>query len=289
MHVVITGGTGVVGRPLVERLLRRGHVVTVWSRDPNASRLPEDARVVGWTPEDSADWARKLAGCDALVHLARSPLPRLWTPETRAALRETRLSMVRRLVDALAATGARPGTFVCASSHDFYGARPAGVRVTEKERAGEDFLASLYAAVEAEAARAGRFGVRMVQARIGAVLGPGAVNPKWIPHVVADPEGPLSWVHVDDAAKMLCLLLENDSVSGPVNVTAPDASSATALWRQIQATLGRMSDRAPPRSALHEEHVTFQPHWAYPAAMKRLEYRWCVTDLAHALAHLREH
>ena len=103
MKVVVTGATGFIGRPLVRRLLRAGHEVVAWSRDPVAAKacLPAACAVEAWDSlreiEPSA-----FEGTDAIVHLAGESVagPR-WTEARRRAIRDSRVETTHRIVDAI--------------------------------------------------------------------------------------------------------------------------------------------------------------------------------------------
>jgi uncharacterized protein (TIGR01777 family) len=305
MQVLVTGGTGVVGRPLVEQLARNRHNVTVLSRCVTPSRVADGVRLARWDPESGAGLAAALRGADAVVHLARSPLPSRWTRQARDAIFASRVGMVRRIVDAIASSDAPPTVFLCGSSHDFYGERASDTPLSEEQPAGGDVLARLYADVEREAERARSPRVRVILARVGVVLGPGALDPRWIPHVVADSHGALSWVYVEDCARMLGMAIEH-AVAGALNVTARKPTTAIAVVEELR----RLEGRAPSEVAVAnlrrllraragavaqvavpvergEDHVLYQPHWAYPAIMERLQYRWQVAEVEQALRPCR--
>jgi NAD dependent epimerase/dehydratase family enzyme len=243
---------------------------------------------------------------DVVVHLARSPLPTRWSSDARESVLNERTRMVAAVVDAIAASTRRPSTFICASSHDYYGDRSSDLPLNESEPPGNDFLARLYAAIESEALRATDFGVRVALPRIGAVIGPGAQNPKWIVHVVRDPRGALSWVELGDAIEMLRWTIEMKAFEGAVNVTAPEPTTANALRREIDGILESASTQTRPANALQrlrhartasqsdqrlhpsdDQHVTFQSHWAYPEKFERQGFKWQFSSPRPALAFLK--
>lgn len=304
MRVVVVGGTGVVGFPLAEHLVQHGHEVTVLSRCATPVSEPPGARLAAWNPESGAGLAQHFNGAEAAVHLARTPLPVRWTRDARPALFATRLGIVRRMVDAITSLEKRPAVFLCGSSHDFYGERPDEIPLSEVEPPGTDVFARLYFEIEAEALRLRAFGVRVVLARIGVVIGPKASNPRWIQHMVAKPRGALSWVHVADCARMLRLALES-GLDGPVNVTARKPTTAAAIAEHFRRREGRQpsgqalalravlqrgrpagdlrAERATAWKANTEDQVIYQPHWAYPRVMEELQYKWQVPNIEDAL------
>jgi uncharacterized protein (TIGR01777 family) len=289
MRIAITGGGGVIGAPLVRQLMREGHTVTVLTRNPAALPLNFASRIVLWSPTSRGDWLHSLNKCDVLFHLSRSPLPLRWTDEAREALRAVRRGMVLNLTDAISRLPDPPKTFVCASSHDFYGSRDGSAPLCEDAGSGDDFLATLYAQVESDASSASAYGVKIVRARIGAVLGPGAVNPMIIPHVVADPDGALSWVHITDVVKSLLHVVDHPEISGPVNIVAPTPSTAIAVWHESMQAKGRPVTRR--FSYWNERQWAYRPfksHWVHPRVLEKTNYRWSVTTIRDALLYLKD-
>ena len=182
----------------------------------------------------------------------------------------------------------------------------APFRFFETAPAGSDFLAGLYADVETQARVARLQGLRVVLARIGVVIGAGAANPKWIAHVVDDPSGALSWIYREDVADMLCLIVESDR-DGAFNLTTRRPTTAREIAELMRSTKGRKANLALARLAkirahasaesrlrsgpeheaeakAPERHVVFRTHWAYPAKMELLGYRWQVADISQALS-----
>jgi len=127
MRLIVTGASGLIGRPLVERLLGAGHSVETWSRDPQQARrwLPARCQVAGWDPDGPLEPGR-LRGVDAIVHLAGEPIAGgRWTAARRAAIRSSRVAGTAALVDAIAALprGDRPRALIGASAIGIYGDR----------------------------------------------------------------------------------------------------------------------------------------------------------------------
>ncbi|HVQ27078.1 MAG TPA: NAD-dependent epimerase/dehydratase family protein, partial [Planctomycetota bacterium] len=163
MNVLVAGGTGFVGRRLVESLVARGDVVTVVSRDPSLAQRhgPAGASYRGWLPP--------LDAYDGVVNLSGANLfGRRWNAEVKRELRESRLGTTRRLVEAIAAAHDPPRVLVNASAVGFYGDR-GDEPLPETATPGTDFLAQVCREWEAEAQSAPG---RVVVARLGVVLGP---------------------------------------------------------------------------------------------------------------------
>lgn len=299
MKVIVAGGTGFIGRTLCSALVRAGHEVRVTTRDVERARrrLPPPVDLVH--PSGPEGWADAVRGCDAVVNLAgESIADGRWTPGRKRALLRSRVATTRSLVDGCSAVDERPSVFVSASAVGYYG--PSGdTKLDETAPAGDDFLARLCIAWEAEAARATEFEMRLVQPRIGVVLGEGggALDRMIIPFnlFVGGPIGSgkqwLSWVHRQDVVALLIDALTNEAMRGPVNVAAPDARTMSDFSRALGAALRRPSWIPVPAFALRlglgemaEMLLTGQR--CVPAAAETAGYRFRYRSLGDALAEI---
>jgi uncharacterized protein (TIGR01777 family) len=238
VRVAVLGGTGLIGRRLTAALRARGDEVTVISRGGGA---PAGGRPLPWDPAAGPFPAGELDGLDAAVNLAGEPvLGRPWTPEVRAAIRESRLRATNGLVAAMAAAADGPRTLVSASAVGYYGSRPDPV--DEAAPRGSSFLAGVCADWEQAARGAEGLGARVVLARIGAVLArEGGALPLAAAATLAFLGGPLgdglqwiAWVGAGDVVGLLLHALDDPAISGPLNVAAP---APVRQW-ELAAALG---------------------------------------------------
>jgi uncharacterized protein (TIGR01777 family) len=201
--------------------------------------------------------ARALAGRDAVVHLAGENIAQRWTAKAREAIRESRLTGTRHLVEGLRSAEPRPRTLVSASAIGYYGAR-GEEPLDEDAPAGEDFLAGVCADWELEAERASELGVRVVQVRTGVVLdrNGGALAKMLIPFrlgvggPVAGGRQYMSWIHRDDLIGIILAAIEDERWTGPINATAPQPVSNRDFSRALGSALGRPSRLPVPGAAL---------------------------------------
>lgn len=256
MKIVVTGGTGFLGRGLVAALLEKGFAVDVVTRDPANAAVPGGARAVSWSELASA-----VDGADAVVNLAGETIAQRWTTPAKARIVGSRASAAERAGAAIRAAKSRPGVLVNASAVGFYGDR-GDVEVTETSGPGTGFLAETTVAWEEAARRAVPEGVRLVLLRIGIVLGEegGALSKMLLPFRLGL-GGPLGsgtqwmpWIHRDDLVALLLAVLEDRRFEGPVNATAP----APVTMKEFASTLGRV---------LHRPAIAPAPAFAIRAAM----------------------
>ncbi len=249
MKVVISGGTGFIGRTLCHRLSEAGHHVTVLTRDlPRAWRLlGTGPALLQWEGIEVGNWEQALEDADAVVNLAGASIADArWTSERKRLLLESRLSVTRRLVEAMARRARRKVVFVSASGIGYYGANDTGV-FDERAPRGSGFLADLSAAWEAEARRAETIGARVVPVRIGMVLerDGGALARMLLPFRfgLGGPILPgtqwVSWIHREDLIGLIEWVLADATISGPINAVAPGAVRMADFCRTLATAMHR--------------------------------------------------
>lgn len=263
MRVAIIGASGLVGTAVAKRLLNRGDEVTALSRDPEQarSRWPEGAmpgRFARIARGESEALATVLSGHDAVVNLAGEPvIGRRWNDAVRRELEDSRVEGTRTVVEAMALADDPPAILVNASAVGYYGHRDEA-EVTEGAAPGEDFLAELSVAWEAEALRAGEHGARVVLLRIGIVLSTdGGALPRMLPPFRFFVGGPIGngrqgfpFIHIDDLAGLVLHALDREDLSGPMNATAPHPVTNAEFSKALGRVLGRPSWLPVPRLAL---------------------------------------
>ena len=260
MNIVVSGGTGFIGRALCSGLAHEGHSVIVLSRNARGAVLVlnPDVRIEAWDGQTRGTWERVLDEADAVVNLAGDSIADArWTPERKRALVDSRVKTTRLLVQALARLPARSRTILNASGIGFYGARDA-TPVDESSPAGAGFLADLSVAWEREAGMAEQFGVRVVPLRLGMVLEKdGGALPRMLLPFRAFLGGPvspghqwISWIHRQDLIGLIQWVLTHPSISGPVNAVAPSAVTMREFCRILGQVLHRPSWLPVPELAL---------------------------------------
>ena len=291
MHVVITGASGLVGGALIAELRRRGVGVTGVSRNPRTHAALSGVNWTGWDGLTDA-----VAGAAGVVHLAGEGIvDRRWNGERKAALRSSRIDSTRQVVQAIQASGEKPGVLISASAVGYYGSHVER-ESTESAAAGDDFLARLCIDWEAEAQGSG---VRTVNARMGIILANdgGALSRLLLPFKLGL-GGPIgrgrawwSWVHIDDVVGVILHALERNDVEGALNLTAPNP----VRNGQFSSALGRALRRpalmpVPPlalKLALGEgAGVLLASQRILPTRTLETGYRFKYVDIDSALQDL---
>jgi uncharacterized protein (TIGR01777 family) len=256
MRVIITGGSGLIGRALSENLAADGHTVTILSRSPERpAGLPEGVEVARWDARTADGWGHLAEGADAIVNLAGSNLagegffPSRWTADRKQVIRDSRVWAGQAVVEAAEAAKEKPGVVIQASGVGYYG-NTGDREITEDAPPGADYLADLAANEwEPSTAAVEEMGVRRAIARSGAVLDAqeGALPRLLLPHrlFVGGPMGSgkqwLPWIHLQDEARAIRFLIENETASGPFNLVAPEPITNAAFGKAIGRVLGRPS------------------------------------------------
>lgn len=296
MHILITGGTGLIGRQLCRVLLAEGHELTVLSRNPDAVPAKCGANVRAMASLDEWQPDRTF---DAVINLAGEPIvDARWTGQRKQALWDSRVTLTESLVRRIAAARHKPGVLLSGSAVGYYGDRGDAV-LDESAEAGADFPARLCEAWEAAALVARTSGVRVCLLRTGLVLSRqgGLLGRMLLPFRLGlgarlgNGKQWMSWIHIDDYVAMLLDLLRNEHASGPYNMTAPQP----ATNREFTATLAKVLHRPAPfimpawflkpvmgeRACLLLEGQKVLPHKIESAG-----YRFAFTNLAVALQDL---
>ena len=226
MRVTILGASGFIGQHLSAALRARGDdVVEASLRDPAAAAVAS-------------------AGSDVVVNLAGAPVAVRWTAAAKAAMWSSRVDASRDYLDALARIDPRPQAYVGGSAIGYYGTSGTAT-FTESSPPGEDFLAKLCVAWEAQADRAAALGLRVAKLRTGLVLGRGGgVLAKLLPifrlgagGVIASGKQWNSWIHIDDEVGIALHAI--DGVEGVLNAAAPSPVTNADFTRALGHAVGR--------------------------------------------------
>ena len=225
--VVVTGANGMVGRHLTGLLLERGDRVIALVRDPEHAQLPDGVELRRW---QASDPAAPLHGADAVVNLVGPPIfAQPWTDARKRELAEVRIQAVRSIIEGVRQTQNSVKTFLSSSAVEYGG--DTGDQITDETIGpGHGFLAEMAQQWEAAALDAAPLGVRVVLMQHGLVLGrEGATFATLLPifqrgfgGTLGRPKTWVSWIHVDDDARLALHVLDHEELSDPVVFAAPN-------------------------------------------------------------------
>lgn len=245
MEILITGGTGFIGKTLCRRLLQGGHRLTLLSR-----QAPEKVRKLCGepvTPLASLEQLSPARHFDAVINLAgESIAASRWTPARKELLWDSRIGLTSQLIRFIAAAEAKPLVLVSGSAVGYYGNR-GDEPLAEESSGRDDFGHRLCAAWEEEALRAGDHGVRVCLLRTGLVVGRGGgFLQRMLPLFklglggrIGDGRQWMSWVHLDDHVAMTEYLLGNAGLEGAFNATAPNPVTNREFTETLAKVLRR--------------------------------------------------
>lgn len=263
MKVAVTGATGFVGSRLVERLQEEGHQILVLTRNADRARrvFPSERfnsiKVGEYTPLASGHWQDQLSGYDGVVNLAGAPIAESrWTPERKQEILESREIGTRKIVEAINNANPRPSVLVNSSAIGYYGTSETKT-FDESSASGDDFLAKVCQAWEAEAQKVKESGTRLVILRTGIVLGAGGALAKLILPFRLFAGGPLgngqqwfSWIHREDLVHLILTALSQPDIEGVFNATAPNPVRMAELCQILGQVMHRPSWLPVPDFAL---------------------------------------
>lgn len=299
MHILLTGGTGLIGRALCAYWANQGHRLTVWSREP--------AKVPGLCGPQVRGIARlaELDGevVDAVVNLAGAPIAdRPWSDKRKALLLASRVGLTEQLVSWLAQREQRPSVLLSGSAVGWYGDGGDHELREDMQPLGNDFAAQLCAAWEAAAVRAEALGIRVVLLRTGLVLaadggllarlrtpfrlglgGRLGSGQQWMP-----------WVHIADQIELIDFLLQHGEAHGPYNACAPQPVRNAEFTRALGQALNRPTLVPAPafvlRAALGDmAELLLGGQRAVPSRLLDAGFSFRFTHLDVALADLLGH
>ena len=296
MHILLTGGTGLIGRELCRHWLRQGHNLTVWSRRPEkvpglcGAQVRAIARL-----EDLEE-----TPVDAVINLAGAPIAdRLWTHRRKALLWSSRISLTETLLTWLESRAQKPQVLISGSAVGWYGDGGERELTEDSPPVSEDFASQLCIAWEETAQRAEALGMRVVLIRTGLVLAArGGFLSRLLLPFKAGLGGPIGngrqwmpWIHIDDQIGLIDFLLHQNSASGPYNACAPKPVRNREFAKTLAAVLHRPAFMPMPAFALKVglgelSLLLLGGQRATPARLLAAGYIFRFTDLRAALDDL---
>ncbi len=300
MRVLITGGSGLVGRALAANLAAGGDEVVILSRRPQkAAGLPEGVRVELWDGRSAEGWSSLANGAAAIINLAGENISSgRWSDERKRVILESRLNASRAVIQAVKAASRKPRVVIQASAVGYYGPR-GDEEVTEETAPGSGFLARVTSECENSVASLEATGVRCVVVRTGVVLSArGGALPRMLLPFRLMAGGTFGsgrqwfpWVHIADEVGAIRFLIENETARGPFNLTAPAPLTNAAFSRLLGRQLRRPSIVPMPAFVLRllfgeMASVLLEGQRAIPRRLLQLGFNFQFPEAGSALKDL---
>ena len=293
MNILLTGGTGFIGRRLCAALLARNHDITVLSREPQhvrqkcGPRARPLAAVADWHTDEHFD---------AVINLCGEPIVDApWTAARRQRLRDSRVGVTQQLVEAIARVRQKPAVLLSGSAIGIYG-DTGDAAIDETVSPATDFAAQLCRDWEEVARGAERDGVRVCLLRTGLVLDPsgGLLGRMLLPFRfglgarLGNGQQWMSWIAMADYIAALLMLLDHQEASGPFNMTAPQAVTNAQFTRQLAQSLNRPAVFAAPSLILklvlgQRAPMVLGGQRVLPTHLQALRYQFGHPELGEAL------
>lgn len=242
--ILITGGSGFIGRYLCRQLCAEGWRVIVLTRDAKraATRLPDAVKLIETLDELPVDLV-----IDSLVNLAGEPLGEgRWTASKKALFYTSRIGTTEHLCQFFAARPEPPKVVITGSAIGFYGAGNGDEAIDETAASDNNFSHQLCSQWEQSATKFESMGCRLVYLRTGVVLGLEGALAKMLPAFKLALGGPIgsgrqwmSWIHIDDMVSLIIHSLTDSKITGAINATAPNPVQNREFASALADTLGR--------------------------------------------------
>lgn len=243
--VLITGGSGLIGKRLTTLLLQKGYEVAHLSR--KRIHTPS-VKVFEWDVKNNYIEPGALENTDYLIHLAGAGVAdERWSEDRKREIFSSRTDSIELIAKQLKILHVIPKAFVSASGSSYYGEDTGDIQHTEHSPPGNDFLSEVTIAWEKSADEVTALGVRTVKLRTGIVLSnKGGAVPKMAQPARLGFGAPLgsgkqwlSWIHIDDLCRIYIQAMENDHWQGTYNAIARPPATNEYFTRQICKALNK--------------------------------------------------
>lgn len=244
-RILITGGTGFIGNELIKMLLNKGYDVALLSR----RRQINGVRSFFWNIENAEMDEDAIEFADAIIHLAGENIARKrWTKKQRKKITESRIRTTNLLFQKTQKAKKKLHCIISASAVGYYGMSDSDKLFTEKDEAGEDFLATTVKYWEESVKQFDSLGIRNVCLRMGMVLsndgGVLAQLKKPVKYGLCAALGSgkqyIPWIEIHDLLRMFVFVLENQQIFGVYNAVAPEHITNKEFMKQLANVMNKV-------------------------------------------------
>lgn len=301
-RVIITGGTGFIGRPLSLRLIHEGFDVVCLTRNASAAKNRERDRIkfVEWDGESAAGWSDFAEGAAAIINLAGESIGSgRWTEDKKRRILQSRMNAGKAVTEAIKTLKRKPEVLIQASAIGIYGNRGNEI-LDESYGPGEEFLTEVVQKWEESTREIEASGVRRIAIRTGVVLGStgGVLSRLLLPYrfFVGGPIGSgkqwMSWIHIEDEIGSILFLLGRKDLNGAFNLTAPQPIQNKTFNRTLGKIINRPSWLPVPSFLLKlflgnmAEETILTSQRVLPTRLEETGFKFVFPDLTEALADI---
>lgn len=244
-NVLISGGSGFIGKQLTNLLIEKGYSVSVLSRSKKQNT--PDISYYQWDISSNYIEEQSVLKADCIIHLAGENIAeKRWTKERKEAIVKSREASARLIYDVLKKNNKKLDVFVSASGIGIYGAINGSEICTENTPAENDFLGSTCHKWEAAADTIGNLGIRVVKIRTGLVLGKEDGFLKKLTPIfkfrlgsaLGSGEQYMPWIHVDDLCAIYLEAIKNTDMTGAYNAAIHDDTTNTIFSKTMAKIFG---------------------------------------------------
>ncbi len=245
--ILITGGTGFVGKGLVKLLLKKGYLINLLVRDMHEGMEAPNLRMFKWDVYKGEIDHSCIENADAIIHLAGEDIAaKRWTDERKKQIVDSRTQSIRMIYDLLRKNKNQVNHIISASAVGYYGDR-ANELLTEESLPSKDFLAETCIAWEEAVDEGHKLGLRIAKLRSGIILAKnGGVLPQMnkpmqfgFGVIPGSGEQWVPWIHYLDALNVYAYALENESLKGVYNMVAPGAVTLEEMMRNMATAMNK--------------------------------------------------
>ncbi len=301
-RVIVTGGTGFIGRPLSLRLVEKGFEVVCLTRNPqNAQkRWGDRIKFVGWDGKSPEGWLDFAEGASAIINLAGESIGSgRWNETKRQRILQSRMNAGKAVVDAVRSLKRKPEVVIQASAIGIYGNRGSET-LDESSGLGDGFLAEIAKNWEDSTREIEALGVRRVVVRTGLVLGStGGSLPRlllpfrfFVGGALGSGKQWMSWIHLEDEIGSILFLLERKDLTGAYNLTAPHPLQNKLFSRELGKLLKRPAWFPVPALFLKlilgkmAEETILSSQRVLPVRLEEAGFKFVFSDLTGALTDI---
>ncbi|MEN8927985.1 MAG: TIGR01777 family oxidoreductase [Flavobacteriales bacterium] len=243
MNILITGGTGLIGKRLTEILLSKGHEVSILSRSKKQS---DNINFYTWDIAKQEIEAEAIQKADYIIHLAGANVGEgRWTDKRKKEIINSRVQSGNLLLKAVKQHNPNLKGFISSSAVGYYGMVTQEKEFVETDKPGEDFLAKVCEEWENSALQFNQLNVRTVIVRTGVVLdkNEGALAKLLTPIKVGIGSGlgtgkqAMPWIHLEDICNLYVQAIEDETMKGAYNGVAPEKFTNQEFSKKVAKIL----------------------------------------------------